>query len=291
MLGGVAARRHPPQPGQLPDCSRPTSWRATGCRTCSRSPAGAGSSRIGEHDERLDPRGPGDRGALRAHVPGPARGLPAHRPARRVHLLRGVHPHRRLDVQPARQVARGERAGPVAATDRQPQLPAVVARVAPGPQRLHPPGPGLPRRGDEQEARDRARLPAARRQHAAVARTTTACARGTTSTWSSPGKQPQADWLSAEDGRAALRPRRRHLGVGRHRATAGVDPDVVLACAGDVPTLETLAAASILRDAPPGPAGAGRQRRRPDAAAARRPSTRTGCPTASSTTSSPTTGR
>ena len=52
-------------------------------------------------------RRPGDGGALRAPVPGLAGGLPADRPARRVHQLRGVHPHRRLDGQPARQMAEG----------------------------------------------------------------------------------------------------------------------------------------------------------------------------------------
>ena len=55
-------------------------------------------------------RGPRGRRArdgdpLRAHLPGLARGLPADRPPRAVLLLRGVHPHRRLDVQPAREVA------------------------------------------------------------------------------------------------------------------------------------------------------------------------------------------
>ena len=52
-------------------------------------------------------RRPGHGGPVRAPLPGLARGLPAHRPARPVQLLRGVHPHRRLDVQPARQVAQG----------------------------------------------------------------------------------------------------------------------------------------------------------------------------------------
>ena len=51
------------------------------------------------------PRRPRHGSALRASVPGLAGGLPADRPARPVQLLRGVHPHRRLDVQPARQVA------------------------------------------------------------------------------------------------------------------------------------------------------------------------------------------
>ena len=45
--------------------------------------------------------------AVGAPVPGLAGGLPPHRPARRLRLLRGVHPHHRLDVQPAREVAEG----------------------------------------------------------------------------------------------------------------------------------------------------------------------------------------
>ncbi len=55
-------------------------------------------------------RRPGDGDAQRAPVPGLARGLSAHRPPRLLLLLRGVHPHRRLDVQPARQVAQGDAA-------------------------------------------------------------------------------------------------------------------------------------------------------------------------------------
>src|SRR3954447_24509469 len=61
------------------------------------------------------------------------------------------------------------------------------------------------------------------------------------------GKQPQADWLSVED--AALHCAR-GAGIWEWAGTetlAGQQPDVVLACAGDVPTLETLAAAQILR--------------------------------------------
>ena len=45
--------------------------------------------------------------------------------------------------------------------------------------------------------------------------------------------------------RPALRPRAGHLGLGR--PTTSGDPDVVLAAAGDVPTLEILAAADLLR--------------------------------------------
>ena len=62
------------------------------------------------------------------------------------------------------------------------------------------------------------------------------------------GKQPQLDWLSVED--AALHCAR---GAGiwswaGNNDDTGTVPDVVLACAGDVPTLETLAAAAILRN-------------------------------------------
>lgn len=62
------------------------------------------------------------------------------------------------------------------------------------------------------------------------------------------GKQPQESWLSVTE--AAVHCAR---GVGiwewaGNRDTLGDTPDVVLACAGDVPTLETLAAAAILRD-------------------------------------------
>jgi xylulose-5-phosphate/fructose-6-phosphate phosphoketolase len=62
------------------------------------------------------------------------------------------------------------------------------------------------------------------------------------------GKQPQEDWLSATD--AALHCAR---GVGiwewaGNKDELGTVPDVVLACAGEIPTLETLAAASILRE-------------------------------------------
>ena len=53
------------------------------------------------------------------------------------------------------------------------------------------------------------------------------------------------------------------LGVGEQRPTDG-EPDVVLACAGDTPTLETVAAAWLLRRHRPGASRARRQRRRSD---------------------------
>ncbi|MCP2328144.1 xylulose-5-phosphate/fructose-6-phosphate phosphoketolase [Hamadaea flava] len=59
------------------------------------------------------------------------------------------------------------------------------------------------------------------------------------------GKQPAPNWLTMDDAKLHCR---RGLGIWDWASTAGDDePDVVLACAGDVPTLETLAAADLLR--------------------------------------------
>jgi xylulose-5-phosphate/fructose-6-phosphate phosphoketolase len=59
------------------------------------------------------------------------------------------------------------------------------------------------------------------------------------------GKQPALNYLSIDDAVAHCS---RGLGIWDWASTdAGRDPDVVLACAGDVPTLETLAAADLIR--------------------------------------------
>jgi xylulose-5-phosphate/fructose-6-phosphate phosphoketolase len=59
------------------------------------------------------------------------------------------------------------------------------------------------------------------------------------------GKQPALTWLSMEE---AVLHCTRGIGIWEWASTdAGADPDVVLACAGDIPTLETLAAADLLR--------------------------------------------
>jgi len=64
------------------------------------------------------------------------------------------------------------------------------------------------------------------------------------------GKQPAPNWLSMDEARLHCR---RGLGIWQWAGTesaedgSGGEPDVVLACAGDVPTLEVLAAADLLR--------------------------------------------
>ncbi|MGH3634188.1 MAG: phosphoketolase family protein, partial [Mycobacterium sp.] len=58
------------------------------------------------------------------------------------------------------------------------------------------------------------------------------------------GKQPALAYLDMD---SAIEHCTRGLGIWPWASTAAAEPDVVLACAGDVPTLETLAAADILR--------------------------------------------
>jgi xylulose-5-phosphate/fructose-6-phosphate phosphoketolase len=59
------------------------------------------------------------------------------------------------------------------------------------------------------------------------------------------GKQPQPQWLSLDD---AVNHCTAGIGIWEWASNdKGSEPDVVMACAGDVPTLETLAAVSLLR--------------------------------------------
>jgi xylulose-5-phosphate/fructose-6-phosphate phosphoketolase len=64
------------------------------------------------------------------------------------------------------------------------------------------------------------------------------------------GKQPAANWLTMDE---AVDHCTRGLGILEWAGTevTGQDPDVVLAAAGDIPTLEVLAAAQILRETLP----------------------------------------
>jgi xylulose-5-phosphate/fructose-6-phosphate phosphoketolase len=60
------------------------------------------------------------------------------------------------------------------------------------------------------------------------------------------GKQPSPQWLSLD---AAIRHCEAGIGVWEWASSdAGSTPDVVMACCGDVPTLETLAAVALLRE-------------------------------------------
>ncbi len=64
------------------------------------------------------------------------------------------------------------------------------------------------------------------------------------------GKQPEWQWLDIE---AAIKHCTEGIGIWDWASNdQGLDPDVVMACAGDVPTLETLAAVALLNEHLPG---------------------------------------
>jgi xylulose-5-phosphate/fructose-6-phosphate phosphoketolase len=62
------------------------------------------------------------------------------------------------------------------------------------------------------------------------------------------GKQPAPNWLNMDE---AVRHCTTGMGIWDFASNDGGDPDVVMACAGDVPTLEILAAVSLLRERVP----------------------------------------
>ena len=204
-------------------------------------------------------------------MPGLARGLPPDGSAWPVQLLRGVHPHHRLDVQPAREMVEGDPRHPLAPAGRLPELPALVARVAPGPQRLLASGPRLHRPRGEQEGRGDPGLPTARREHPALGRRPLPALAELRQR--DRRRQATRVELPLDRGRdRSLHARSRDLGLGldrrrrRARRRAGVlwrHPDARDPGRG-----------GHLARAPPRPQGARRQRRRPDAPAATTRNTR-----------------
>lgn len=62
------------------------------------------------------------------------------------------------------------------------------------------------------------------------------------------GKQPEAQWLGMEEAVAHCE---KGIGIWEWASNDEGEPDVILACCGDVPTLESLAAVSILRERVP----------------------------------------
>ena len=132
---------------------------------------------------------------------------------------------------------------PFFAADRVAHLPADEPRLAPGPQRLQPPGPGfidhvvnkksavirvyLPPDANCLLVRGGPRLRSRNYVNVIVA-----------------GKQPALNYLSMDQ---AVLHCTRGIGIWDWASNDGGEPDVVMACAGDTPTLETLAAVYILR--------------------------------------------
>ena len=198
-----------------------------------------------EVDEHLARAGRVLEDVVRAPMPRMARRLSTDRATRIVQLLRSLHPHHRLDVQPARQMAQGYQPHPLAPADSEPELPSVQPCLAPGPQWVLASGPRVHRPCGEQEGRRGAGVPATGRQHPVVGRTTTVCARASTSTsWCQKAAGAQFPDHGSGDRHCT-----RGMGIWEWAGSEvlGTDPDVVIAAAGDVPTLEALAAADLLR--------------------------------------------
>ena len=127
-----------------------------------------GSVPGGRRRRRAVTRRSGDGDALRAHADRLAGRLSAVRPTRLLPYLRSLRPRDRFHVQPARQMA-GHLQEPcaLARLGGLTEHPAVLHGLAPGPQRLLAPGPGLHRPGHQQEPERNAHLPAARCEHPA----------------------------------------------------------------------------------------------------------------------------
>ena len=166
---------------------------------------------------------------------------------------------------------------PVAPAGRVAELPAHLARLAAGPQRLLPPGPRLHRPRGQQEGRGDPGLPPAGRQHPAVGRRPLPAQPQYVNVIVA-GKQPALQYLDMDD---AIVHCTKGIGIWDWASTDGdEEPDVVMGCAGDVPDHGDPGRGRPAPRLLPRPEDPRRQRRRPDAAAGRRASTRTVWPDA-----------
>ena len=127
-----------------------------------------------------------------------------------------------------------------------PEHPALLHRLAAGPQRLLAPGPGLHRSGHQQEPERLPRLSAAGCQHpAGGGRPVPALHR-----LHQRHRRRQAEAPAVQHhrrGRSCTAPRASASGR-RASNDEGVEPDVVMASCGDVATQEALAATALLRE-------------------------------------------
>ena len=124
----------------------------------------------------------------------------------------------------------------MAASHRLAELPADLPRLAPGPQRLLPPGSRASSTMSSTRRRTSSASTCRRTPTPCSASPISACGRETSSTSSSPAKQPSPQWLDME---SAVRHCAAGIGIWEWASNDdGIEPDVVMACAGDVPTLE-----------------------------------------------------
>ncbi len=177
-----------------------------------------------------------------------ARGLPAHRPPRLFQQLRGLYPHRRLHGRAARKVAQSLQPAALAQkiaslnyvlasnvwqqdhngfTHQDPGFLDHVANKKADVVRLYlPPDANCLLSCFDHCIRSRNYV------NVIVA-----------------SKHPRPQWLTMEQ---AVKHCTQGIGIWQWASTdEGEEPDIVMACCGDTPTLETLAAVTILREAFP----------------------------------------
>ena len=170
VLGELPARGHPAEPGQLPpdgsgrDRVQPPRRRLRG------RPTALGGRDAADDDDHLAPDGRVMevlsehlcQGWLEGYLLTGRHGLFNCYEAF-IHIIDSMFNQHAKWLKVTRDI-------PWRRPDRLAELPALLARLAPGPQRLLPPGPRLHRPCRQQEGRDRPRLPAAGRQLPAVGR-------------------------------------------------------------------------------------------------------------------------
>ena len=191
----------------------------------------------------------GNGGLKRAPLRGLARGLPPDRAPRPLCEFRGLCHDPGLHDGPAHQVARGGDQPLLAGDDLLAQHPPNLHRLAQRPQRVLAPGARLDRRNALQE------VALSRASTCPDANTLLACADHCLRSRNyvnliAIDKQPQLQWLDMD---AAID----HLALGTSmwewasNGPEGEEPDIVLGFAGEIPPLETVAAAHWLRENAP----------------------------------------
>ena len=266
MLGNIPARRDEAQPraSRTSGCSARTRPRRTGWRRSTRSPARNGwpTSKTVDIDLSADGR---VMEVLSEHLcEGWLEG----------YLLTGrhglfscyeafIHIVDSMFNQHAKWL-KVSRDHPLAQADRVAELPADLACLAAGPQRLFPPGSRLHRSRRQQEVRRRAHLSAARRELPAVGRRSLPAQ----PQLHQPDRRRQAAGVAVARhrfGRPPLHRRRRHLALGEQRRRRSRRGDGLRRRRADARDAGRGDAAARVRARHPHP---GRQRGRPDGAAA-----------------------
>ena len=164
-------------------------------------------------------------------------------------LLRGFHPHRRFHVQPACKMAESLAKSAMAEADRFAELPVYSHVWRQDHNGFSHQDPGFVDLVVNKKA-DIVRVYFAPDVNTLLWITDHCLRTYDRINVIVAGKQPSPQWLTMQEAATHC-----DAGIGIWRwagsEASGAEPDVVMACAGDVPTLETLAAVDLLRKALP----------------------------------------